>query len=86
MQQDNFDKNEPSPAKAGLGFHLSGKKEIIFGSEGEIKTCFYFGRANQIYTMQIVYLTVSFSALPARNFGTFIAATLTISPVRGLRA
>jgi len=32
------------------------------------------------------YFTASFSPFAARNFGTFIAATCTISPVRGFRA
>ncbi|OHA15824.1 MAG: hypothetical protein A3A10_00715 [Candidatus Tagabacteria bacterium RIFCSPLOWO2_01_FULL_42_9] len=32
------------------------------------------------------YFTASFKAFPARNFGTFVAATETISPVLGLRA
>jgi hypothetical protein len=32
------------------------------------------------------YFTVSFKALPARNFGTFMAATLTMAPVLGFLA
>jgi hypothetical protein len=32
------------------------------------------------------YLTASLSALAAENFGTFVAGTLTVSPVFGLRA
>src|SRR3989344_1816464 len=34
----------------------------------------------------VTYLTASFSAFAARNLGTFIAATCTVAPVRGLRA
>jgi hypothetical protein len=34
----------------------------------------------------VIYFTESFKALAARNFGTRIAGTVTVSPVRGFRA
>lgn len=40
----------------------------------------------KFFRERIIYFTASFNALAARNFGTVIAGTCTVAPVRGLRA